>query len=787
MRAVALALALAASAAHGQTGAVAGRVTDAETGEPLAGASVAVSAQRGAAADADGQFRIDGLAAGPYQVRAQRLGYAPLDTAVVVRAGETIRLDLRLALAVRAEVVVQARRSATATRADAPVLLVPQAVSVLPPAVLAAQDARDLGDALRNVPGATTTARGEPVRAPVLRGFEADQTGGGVRRNGVEVPALADGLRANVARVEVLRGPASVLYGRLEPGGVVNYITDVPRAERHVELAASGGTLGSGGLAVDAGGPVRGVLAGRVNAEAAREGSARDAVATTSLLFAPALRWQRAGLTLDADVEATSTEAVLDPGLAVVAGRDRPVGAAADDTALGPFHGEPDAHVRWRSLGAFAAADVALGPRASLRATASLTRYGLVRDLVRLDSLVQRDRQRAIARSLRREDLGFTYLKAGAFLNAGAQTGAVRHALTVGVEGIQAWAQAEGTAPLADDGAGGFSFADVDPVALDDPRPTGLPADRDLVRYLDARVRGLDLGVFAQDRATVPLGRARLHAVVSGRLSYVGAEADIVALADTPDAPAGVSTRRFDVVAFTPAAGLVAELRPGLALYLSGGTSFNPSVERVDRTGEPFRPTRGVQAEGGAKAEVWDGRLAGSAAAFWIRKDDALTQGPDGFFVQTGRQRSRGLELEARGEPVAGLSMLANYAFLDAVVVADAVLVPGTRLPYAPRHSGGVWAEGTRGPWTLRAGVWARGPRRASTTSTQELPADAVVDLGAAVRLAGGLALRIDVRNALDARGYAAATERGGLDRDRLWAAWPTPAREVRLGVVVRR
>ena len=791
MRAAAVALALALGGAAGaQTGALAGRVTDAETGAAVPGAAVLVllDAPRplGRAADADGRYRIENVPAGEHGVRVRAVGYAALDARVRVRAGGTTAFDaaLRPTVTESAGVVVQARRQATATRADAPTLLVPQAVTVLPPSILDGQNVRDLDRALRNVPGAAVAARGEPVGVPVLRGFETDQTGGGVRRNGVETPYLVDGLAANVERVEVLRGPASVLYGRLEPGGVVNFITEVPGGERRLEAEAEAGTLGSGRLALDVGGPA-GALAARVNAAAERDGSVRDGVSQSALLLAPAVRWRPSPrLTLDADVEATASDAAFDPGLAVVAGDGPDVGAAADAVPVGTFYGEPDARVRSRSLGLFTAADLALGASASLRSTASLARYDFVRDGLALDSLVRQPGGPAVARSLRRESLGFTYLKGAVFLDARLQTGPVSHAVTVGAEAVRAWAQAEGSAPLVGRGDG-VQFAAIGAVALDGPEPAGLPGER--VRYLQASVRGVDAGLFVQDRATVRVGGGRLHAVGSARVSHVTAEADIFALADTPDAPAGVSARRFAVWAVTPAAGLVAEVRPGLALYASGGTSFNPTVERVDRDGQPFRPTRGIQAEGGAKLDALGGRLGAALAAFWIRKDDALTQGPGGFFEQTGRQRSRGVEAEARGS-TGGLTVLAHYALLDAEVVEDDNLAPGTPLPYAPRHSASAWAEWRLGArWTVRGGVWAQGERRGSTGTDLRLPARATVDVGAEAALAGGVRLRLDVRNALGARGYTSATARRGLDGGRLLAVWPGPGREVRLGLVVRR
>ena len=767
---------LAASAPSAQTGALGGTVVEAETGESVVGATVRVG-DRGRATDRGGAFRIEGLAPGPRRVEVRALGYVPLDTVVVIVAERVARLDARLAadrVAV-AEVVVQARRSETATRTETPVVLVPQAVSVVPRAVLQAQNARDARDALRSVPGAASSARGQPGAVPVLRGFEADQTGGGVRRNGVEVPYLSDGLHPNVERVEVVRGPASVLYGRLEPGGVVNFVTAKPGRQRRVRLEAEASARASGRLAADVGGAM-GPVSGRVVGELEREESGRDEVSRAQAFLAPSVRWLRGGWTLDAEAEGVVQDATLDPGLAALGAADA---ATLDAAPADLFFGEPTARHRWASAGLYTAARGPAGP-ADLRLALSASRSRLRRDQLDLRGLAGDD----VARTLRRETLGFTYLKAAAFADLPVQTGRVGHTVTVGAESLAAWAQADGQAPLAD-GPGGLSFSVVAPVSLSDPRPTGLPHPDDDVTYLDAGVRGLDLGAFVQNRATVRLGDATLYGTASLRLSHVRFAAEVVALADSPEAPAGLTERVGDVTALTPAIGLVAEVRPGLALYATAGTSFNPVVERVDRDGEPFRPTRGAQVEGGAKLET--ARLAASASAFWIRKDDALTVGPGGFLDQTGRQRSRGVEVEVRGEPVPGLTVAAAGALLDAVVVADDNVAPGTRLPYAPRWSASGWAEWQRGRVALRGGVWAQGERPGQLAGAVSLPAEAVADFGVEVDVGGGLAVRADVRNAFGERGYTATRTQPGRDGQPLVVGWPAPPREVRVGLRLRR
>ncbi|MGB3544841.1 TonB-dependent receptor plug domain-containing protein, partial [Rubrivirga sp.] len=393
MRAVLVALLLSVSASA-QTGTIEGVVFEAETGLAVVGAAVRVDlgdlgGQRdvtyevSVATDATGRFLIEAVPTGRHSVRAQALGYTRLDTTVTVLEGAvtTLEVSLRPTVLEGAEVVVQARRSETATRADAPVLLVPQSVAVVGASVLDGQNALDAQDALRNVPGVSVQVQGQPGGIPVLRGFATDQTGGGVRRNGVEVPYLSDGLQANVERVEVLRGPASVLYGRLEPGGVVNFITETPRDEQHVEAEVGGGTLGSGRVVLDAGAPV-GTVTTRLNASLDQTGFDRDDVTSRTAFVAPAARWKPSpSLTLNLEGEAVAAETTIDPGLAGL-------GRTLSDLEAVPrdrFHGEPDAVHDWRSAGLFTNAEWSPSRSAAVRSGVSLARYRLKRDFLDLD------------------------------------------------------------------------------------------------------------------------------------------------------------------------------------------------------------------------------------------------------------------------------------------------------------------------------------------------------------------------------------------------------------------
>lgn len=769
--ALAAAAALAAGAAA-QTGTLAGRITDAATGDPLPGATVQAGAL-GRAADLDGAFRLE-LPAGAHTVTVRSVGYETGAYAVTVRAGATTALEAALAPTQLETVVVDARRAETLTKTDAPLGLVPQSVAVVPARVLRAQDVRATGDALANVSSASAVRREGPDSRVTLRGFEAEPTGGGVRRNGIEFASVYDRLGANVARVEVLKGPSSVLYGRLEPGGVVNLVTLQPERDARRRLSLATGWPGRLAASVDATGPLSGTLAGRVVAAAEREGSARDGVALTDLLVAPSAAWRRGATDVTVEAEARVASAVLDPGLAAPG----TAAADADGAPLGRFYGEADGRLDYRAGGVFGVSETRLPRGRALRLSLSAARYVRDRDAIRLDSLSANSE--TVQRGLQTDRLDLTYLTAEALVRAPLRTGPVRHRATLGAEVTRIGADVSAEGPVRQAADGRLLAGPIAPVSLPDPQPTGLPTDA--LDYVSADVLGLNAGVFVQDRATVPLGAGRaLHLVGSVRAAYVLAAADWIAISATPEVPAGVSSREVAFTPVTPALAALAEVAPGVAVYASTGSSYNPVIEAVAEDGSPFEPTRGRQVEGGVKLDAFAGRLAATLAAFHIRKRNAVTQPPGGFYVQTGLQRSRGVEADVLAEPLRGLTVVASGAWQDAEVLEDSLYAPGTPLPNTPAWSGRAWAELARAGWAVRGGARYAGARISDLDDQLELRPAVHVEAGASVRV--GLAeLRADVRAVASGRRYAAAISRSGRP---LVVVWPEPPLTARLGLRV--
>jgi iron complex outermembrane receptor protein len=143
----------------------------------------------------------------------------------------------------------------------------------------------------------------------------------------------------------------------------------------------------------------------------------------------------------------------------------------------------------------------------------------------------------------------------------------------------------------------------------------------------------------------------------------------------------------------SPRAGITYQPTPSTSLYASWSRSFNPQVFERSRTDEAFDPERGEQFEVGLKQEFLDGKLSSTLALFDITKENVLTTDPvdSDFSVQTGEQKSRGIELDISGEILPGWNVLATYAYTDAYVSEDNEIPIGDALPGAAEHSASVW------------------------------------------------------------------------------------------------
>ena len=189
--------------------------------------------------------------------------------------------------------------TSTATRTDTPLRDIPQSIQVIPREVLEDQQINTLEGALRNVSGVVSAEQTFNGQAFIIRGFRGPAIlQDGLRRNDGRLFGFAE--LSNVESIEVLKGPASILAGSLEPGGVINLATEQPLSEPFYNLEFQAGNRGSISPSIDISGPLTddGRLLYRLNALYRHEDSFRGFNTDLERFFiAPTIRWQISDLT----------------------------------------------------------------------------------------------------------------------------------------------------------------------------------------------------------------------------------------------------------------------------------------------------------------------------------------------------------------------------------------------------------------------------------------------------------------------------------------------------------
>ncbi|WP_334918108.1 TonB-dependent siderophore receptor [Nostoc sp.] len=210
--------------------------------------------------------------------------------------------------------------ASTATKTDTPLRDIPQSIQVIPATVIQDQGAVRLNEIVRNVSGVSTSNNdGGQSQSYKIRGFDAN-----VYKNGYPDDYFSDQDSANIERVEVLKGPASVLFGRLEPSGIINLITKKPLASPYYNVGFTAGSYSFYRPTLDFSGPLTedGKLGYRLNIDYENSGSFRDFVNKERFFIAPVLAWKigdRTNLTFEG--EYLHTESPYDRGLVTIGDR----------------------------------------------------------------------------------------------------------------------------------------------------------------------------------------------------------------------------------------------------------------------------------------------------------------------------------------------------------------------------------------------------------------------------------------------------------------------------------
>ncbi|QEL57816.1 TonB-dependent siderophore receptor [Chromobacterium paludis] len=651
--------------------------------------------------------------------------------AAVAHADDVAQLDKVVVTAVADGMSYQSRQAAVAGRPQA-VLDTPQAVQSVGPQVLSDLQARSLGDAVRNISGVVESNTLAGIQDSFTRRGFGSRGDGGVLRDGVR-SAWLNNFDATTESVEALKGPASLLYGIQEPGGVINVLSKKPQYSPQGSVELRGSRFGGGGGGFDLTGPLgdKG-LAYRLIGDFDESDYWRGFGLSRRRMIAPSLAWERGADQLLLAYQYLAFKTPYDRGTLFVNGQ--PLSLPRErrlDEAWNNAEGEAQAltlsHARqlsdaWRLATRLAWNQLRYTDRQA-RPVAFNAKTGMLS-------------RRADGNRFDNSDWLLSSRLQGSLSLFGQL-----HQLTLGLE-MERQRETRGDTYRGGN-VGGFNV--YAPVYGALPYPSQLSAAQsDSRSVIDSQA------LLLQDNWTLA---PRWIASLGARYQHYRQEDGI--------GRPFVVTGRGSGLTLLPQAGLLFKLTPLVSLYGSYSQSFRPNV---GSDGQSFSPERGESGEAGIKLER-DG-LSASAAAYRMEKSHVLVT-ENAVSRAIGKARSQGLEFDASGRLSRKVSIIANYAYTDAKVVEDAPANIGKTLYNVPRRSGSLslaydaGVDSMDGRWRMGGGARYVGERAGDAANSFLLPAYTVADAFVAWRRKLGeqrLELQLNVKNLFDKTYYRSSS-----------------------------
>ncbi|WP_372191270.1 TonB-dependent siderophore receptor [Xanthomonas axonopodis pv. desmodiigangetici] len=632
-----------------------------------------------------------------------------------------------------------------ATKTDAPLRDLPISARVLDRTLLEDAGVTDLAGALELASGITKANNlGGLWDSYSMRGFTGDPNfSSDYMVNGFNASRGYNGLRdaANTQSIEVIKGPASALYGRGEPGGAVNIVTKKPLFQPQHSVDVSAGRFDSYRAAIDSTGPLSENVAYRLNVMHKDQHSFRDTVDSDSTLLAPSLLWMPTpDTTVSYELEAVRLHTPFDRGVTAI-------GGDANRLPASRFLGEPrDGDIDLHSTGHQLFVVHGLDQTWSVQGGATYRDSGM-RGFSTEPWTLQAD-QRSLRRERRYRDHQGRDIAARAEVLGSLQAGRVTHNVLFGIDGNR----------FDDSRFQQRARSAATPYSIDVLAPRyGLAQPGRLSTITDTDERQQVWGVYAQDQ--IDLG-ARWKALLGLRYDHYRQGLD--------NHLRGTTQRSSDGVA-SPRAGMTFHVDDALSLYASAAAGFRPN-SGVGANGQSFAPEKSRSLETGLKyVQPGDG-LEATVAAFRIDKKNVLSLDPadTSFSLPVGQMRSQGVELDLLGRLSPHLAASVGLAYTDSQVTrssaaaASTGLAEGRRFPNVPRLSGNAFLNyeqpltGKRSA-ALGVGVLHTGERLGSVDSNTDfvLPAYTVWRAVGHYDLSQRLRLYAKVENLTDRR-YAA-------------------------------
>lgn len=608
----------------------------------------------------------------------------------------------------------------TATKTALTAEETPQAISVIDRETLNLRGASSVSEALRYVSGVNTELRGGAVTRLDLfniRGFINYQN----FYDGLQLPYLSGwNLQGQVdafavEQVEVFKGPTSVLYGNIPPGGMVNLIAKTPQKNRQTDIEISTGTNNLMQANIDTTGQLENSdVSYRLIALARQRDNQANTAEDERYMIAPSIDWQASDDTLinlnlyyQNDPSAGIYTTVPAKGSVL----PNPEGQLSPDTFTGDknwndFEREVlmlgykvlhDFNDDWTLLHNLRYSDASLHQTNTYNGALAADNRTLSRNAYQTD-----------------EELGF--LTMDNQLTGKLHWGAAEHNVLMGLD----YQHMDASVVYQD--TLDFSVPIIDMFNPDNDQID--PNNPGFNYRAKHNINTSQLGVYLQDQ----IRWNKLILLAGGRYDHY----------ELDQKTDGVISGDIEQDSFSGRIGALYNLAYGFAPYISYSESFEP-VAGQDRFGKVFDPSEGQQWEAGIKYLSADKTQSASLAAYQLTKQNVVTRDPNGSAydkIQTGEVRTRGLEFESFWLLTDNLDIALNYTYTDAEVTQDNTGIEGKTPVWIPEQMASLWTNyyiynGLLSGTVLGAGVRYVGESEIDAQNTAKVPDYTLFDLSA--------------------------------------------------------
>jgi len=702
-----------------QTGTIEG-TTKLEDGSPAPFVNLFLKGTTlGTASDTEGKFVLENAPVGEQILVVSAIGYSKIEYPVTVNSGQTVSVAITLsenAFALQAVEIVGRREtgydnkvSYAATKTATPIKDIPQAVSYVTKEVINDQLAYRVNDVVKNISGVNQFSYYDDF---TFRGFRSGDT----YINGLRVLGLfgPQPILANIERVEIVKGPASALFGNSIPGGIMNRVTKKPLAEDRKAINFTTGSFNTFRTTADFTGPVndKGTLLYRLNLAYENADGFRDLQENKSYVIAPSISFLPTDRTrINFDLAITNFLGKLDRGQPIfgaTAGTD--LNSTPISFAIGQTSDFQDTDVVYSTL----SLNHEFSDRLSFNT--SYMRYMFEEDLQehRTSNQFAIDGNGEPIPTLmgmqvisRQQQIIADNISSYFVYNT---TGKIKHKLLFGFDYNEQRqpvgnAQSFARGYLLEGGGASNSAADFPNFLRDsegNPVPNVPHFNLEDPTYNVARLsdyvfvdsprdptKYYTYGFYVQDQ----IKWNKLQLLLSLRQEYY----NDVTNYDQPNEEVTTQNKLL------PRLGLVYSMTDDINVYGTYTESFQPqgvSVQTNPNVGGPFDPVNAQMVETGAKGEFFNGALSANLALYYIENNNILVNanepGNPELLRQRGQESSKGVEIDINGKLLPNLSVTANYAYNETKITeSDNPDEVGLRKENAPLHQGGLFGKYT--------------------------------------------------------------------------------------------